>query len=354
MNLKRKFKVIPVLIVFFTLSGVLCGSTPFRSYGNEHLELTGGPGGSVFGQLWGLYHSGSDNVRYNPLRLESDEQHSLFLFHSLLYDQLLTASSGAYVFSFFRDKPTGVMISRVGVDQIPDTRNALLDWGSDGIPGTGDEGEGNGQLDPGERLDYERVSYHSSGITTLSLGTSLRNLFGFETGVTINGIYMNLIAENGLGLTFDLHAMKKGRYVHHLYVLSQLPAGVTAFTDGSVQAYTPWVEGSWTVPVQAGSFRFQPGLTLRYIPGYKRHEGLNIGSLGNVNVRPALYVDYHNRFRVGTAYDDKNLLSIFAGLTLRPLRLEYAYRMHSHAALGNSHLVAISFDPGFLLEESSE
>ena len=28
-----------------------------------------------------------------------------------------------------------------GVSQIPDTRDILLDWGLDGIPGTGDAGE---------------------------------------------------------------------------------------------------------------------------------------------------------------------------------------------------------------------
>ena len=40
-----------------------------------------------------------------------------------------------------------------GVDGIPDTRGALLDWGLDGIFGTFDVGEGNGSLDEGERLD---------------------------------------------------------------------------------------------------------------------------------------------------------------------------------------------------------
>jgi hypothetical protein len=351
MNSRKNSKILALLGTVLIFYGTLYGKTPFRSYGNEHLELTGGPGGSVFGQLWGLYHSGSDNVRYNPPGLEPDEKHPLFLFHSLLYDQLLTASSGAYVFSLFEDKAAGFMISRVGVDNIPDTRSALLDWGEDGIPGTGDDGEGNGILDPGERLDYDRVSYHSSGITTLSLGTALREISGFETGIAVNGIYMNLIAENGLGLTFDVYALKKGSRIHSLYALKQLPLGFTAFTDGSVQLYSPYVEGAWMIPFSLGHFHFQPGVTLRYLPGYKRHEGFNIGSLGNVDVRPAVFLNYHERIQIGTAYDDRNSLSLFAGISLKPIRLEYAFRIHSHTILGNSHLVAVSFDPGFLLEE---
>lgn len=352
MNSRKNSKIFPILAGLLLSVSILSGKTPFRSYGNEHLELTGGPGASVFAQLWGLYHAGSDNVRYNPLALRSEQDHNLFLFHSLLYNQFITASTGAYAFSLFKDKPAGVMISRVGVDHIPDTRSALLDWGSDGMPGTGDEGEGNGLLDPGERLDYNQVSYHSSGITTFALGTALGEIGGFETGVTINTMMMDLIAENGFGLTFDIHALKKGKRVHSLYAVRQLPTGVTAFTDGSVQLYTPYVESAWSMPLTVGPFLVNPGLTVRYMPGYKREEGLNIGSLGNVNFRPGLLIDYRNLLSLGTAYDSRNVFSLFTAISLKPLTLEYAFRMHSHELLGNSHLVAISFDPKFLLEES--
>ncbi len=48
-----------------------------------------------------------------------------------------------------------------GVNGIPDTRNALLDWGNDGVFGTFDPGENNGILDQGERLDANKISYFS-------------------------------------------------------------------------------------------------------------------------------------------------------------------------------------------------
>ncbi len=46
-----------------------------------------------------------------------------------------------------------------GVSGIPDTRNALLDWGNDGVFGTYDPGENNGILDEGERLDANKISF---------------------------------------------------------------------------------------------------------------------------------------------------------------------------------------------------
>jgi len=351
MNLKRNYKILLIFIYILIFSLPVYASV-FRSYGNEHLDLTGGPGGSVFGQLWGLYHGGSDNVRYNPLELKTDFDHNLFLFHSILYNQLLSASTGAYSFPLFADKRAGLMISRISVDQIHDTRSALLDWGMDGIPGTGDEGEGNGILDPGEHLNYDEVTYHNSGITTLSLGTELQDIYGFRTGLTVNGIYMNLIAENGFGLSFDLHAYRSGKHVKSIYAIRQLPFAVTAFTDGSVQMFTPYLEASWVYTLGLGPFSFMPGLTARLLPGYERNEGFNLGKAGNLSLRPALLLDYHSNLRVGTSYDERNSLSVFTQLILKPLTLEYAFRMHSHTILGNSHLVAISFNPAFLLEEN--
>ena len=49
-----------------------------------------------------------------------------------------------------------------GVSGVPDTRNALLDWGNDGVFGTFDPGENNGILDEGERLDANKITYFNS------------------------------------------------------------------------------------------------------------------------------------------------------------------------------------------------
>ena len=46
---------------------------------------------------------------------------------------------------------------RESIGDIPDTRNALLDYGLDGMPNTGDIGENNGILDDGERLDQKKL-----------------------------------------------------------------------------------------------------------------------------------------------------------------------------------------------------
>ena len=48
-----------------------------------------------------------------------------------------------------------------GISKIPDTRDMLLDWGEDGQFGTNDSGEGNGVIDPGERLDNSRIKFFS-------------------------------------------------------------------------------------------------------------------------------------------------------------------------------------------------
>ena len=70
-------------------------------------------------------------------------------------------SSDVLVFSYNKKikTPLSIVILREAVSNIPDTRDLLLDWGEDGMPGTMDFGEANGGLDEGERLDFEKIKY---------------------------------------------------------------------------------------------------------------------------------------------------------------------------------------------------
>ena len=61
---------------------------------------------------------------------------------------------------------------RESIGDIPDTRNALLDYGLDGMPNTGDIGENNGILDDGERLDSEKVNYFNQNQIGLHISKS--------------------------------------------------------------------------------------------------------------------------------------------------------------------------------------
>jgi len=96
-----------------------------------------------------------------------------------------------------------LLVFRGGVSNIPDTRDALLDYGSDGVAGTDDADgtEDNGKLDPGERLSNS-ITYFSTQQYLAELGYS----HSLNQKLAIHGtarlLAHDLYTETGMGLGF--------------------------------------------------------------------------------------------------------------------------------------------------------
>ncbi len=96
------------------------------------------------------------------------------------------------------------LLFRGGVSGIPDTRDALLDFGTDGIAGTNDTdgSEDNGRFDPGERLSINSITYFSTQQFLSELGyTHILNPRLALHG-TARLLYHDLYSESGLGVGF--------------------------------------------------------------------------------------------------------------------------------------------------------
>jgi len=107
------------------------------------------------------------------------------------------------VLSGYRDK-WSLVLFRGGVSGIPDTRDALLDYGSDGLADTQDADgtENNGSLDPGERLSINSISYFSTQQFLAELGYSHLVHPKLALHGTARLLYHDLYAESGFGVGF--------------------------------------------------------------------------------------------------------------------------------------------------------
>jgi len=232
----------------------------YAGYGNDYLNLLRGPGGELYGQAYGLVQYGSENVFLNPARLAETSGKSLYLYHSSWFRNQVSASSAAFSFKL-KDRPLGVMVSRIGITDIPDSRNALLDYGLDGIPGTGDTGEGNGQLDQNEIIDYDGVLFTGIANYSVHLGMPVYQSEKFKIGVNVGLLYTGLIETNGIGLTIDVHAEHHEKWFQALYSIKNLPSAVMVFNNGTAQYYAPQIKAAWLFPIPAGEFSIKPGIS---------------------------------------------------------------------------------------------
>ncbi len=109
----------------------------------------------------------------------------------------------------------------------------------DGIPGTGDAGENNGQLDEGERLDAEQVSYFRQSQWGVHLSTTWQ-IQRWTLGVGIKGFFHALAEHFASGIGMDVGATTsfwKGNTVG--LVLTDATTSLLVWDNGTVERFTP-------------------------------------------------------------------------------------------------------------------
>ncbi len=347
MKMKKHKIIILFILILFAINSIF--AVEYKSFGNEMKELINGPGGELYYGVFGLLHSGSENVNWNPLKMDSKNGNNLYLYHSIWFDNNLTASSVANVFELSKDRNLGIMVSRIAIEDVPDSRNALMDYGADGIPGTNDTGEGNGKFDSGERINYDNVSFNSLSNYIVNVGIPFREILSYETGITMNFYYSNLIAENGIGISFDFFAYKEGKHLHSLYKIQNLPSASTVYTNGEVELYSPNISGNWIMPIQFDNIKINPGISTIFLIAENRDYGINLKGIGNVEIIPSIQIGYREIFNLGFGYREYCGAMIGTEINFKSLNLQYTIK---NSDLGLSHLIAIKFSLLNLLKDN--
>ena len=125
-----------------------------------------------------------------------------------------------------------------GVDGIPDTRGALLDWGLDGIFGTFDIGEGNGSLDEGERLDVDNIKFFSQNIFGL-YGAHSKIFNNWRIGVGLKIILHTIDKQYGIGAGLDIGAFRNYYNTGIGLIVKNLPSSGLIWESGNIEISPP-------------------------------------------------------------------------------------------------------------------
>ena len=131
-----------------------------------------------------------------------------------------------------------VIILYEGVDGIPDTRGALLDWGLDGIFGTFDVGEGNGSLDDGERLDVDKIRFFNQNIFGL-YGAHSKIFNNWRIGFGLKIILHTIDKEFGIGAGLDIGAFRNYNNTGIGLIVKNLPSSGLIWESGNIEISPP-------------------------------------------------------------------------------------------------------------------
>ena len=125
-----------------------------------------------------------------------------------------------------------------GIGNIPNTTSALLDWGYDGQYDTNDNGESNGLIDSGERLDHNKITYFNQRRIGFH-GSSIMKVKNIPIGIGIKILSHSLGNQNAIGVGLDFGFSKSIRNLNIGLVCKNIPASGMLWSNGSIEGTAP-------------------------------------------------------------------------------------------------------------------
>ncbi len=242
------------------------------------------------------------------------------------------------------------LIFRGGVSGIPDTRDALLDYGTDGLADTqdADSTEGNGRLDPGERLSVNSISYFSTQQFLGELGyTHLLNSRLALHG-TARLLYHDLYSESGFGVGFHGGLLYEPINKLQLGVEITDMLGTTLFwSSGLTEVFAPqlYLGADYRLSFQKVPFVLHPVFQLEFSLSGDQAE-LKQGSWGYSG---GLEIVFQEQLHIQLGRNALNQFQVGALIRTRYLDLHYGTGFSELTTIaGQTHRVGVGFKLGEL------
>jgi len=231
-----------------------------------------------------------------------------------------------------------------GIGSIPDTREALMDWGLDGVLGTNDAGENNGILDQGERLDKSKINYFSQ--RQLAFHSSfLRSVNQRKIGVGIKFLNYRLDKHYALGFGLDFGSIFKIGGVDYAMVLRNFPSSGLIWDQGTIEGTTPSFSFGAHLPYNLKKYPVKSHILISFDMNTNKRNLDSQYNLGRLNLESSVGFELKIAERICIRLGRNKLNVITGGLGLKweLFDLDYAFIASNFGlGLGNHHLFTVS------------
>ncbi len=332
---RRSFILLAVAAAFLTISNqFIYAQGTGNKYAGEFLAI--GVGGRPLG-MGGAYVSLVNDVTagyWNPGALSRLDYPQGSLMHDERFGNLVNYDYGSVAIPWGPKISIGLSIIRLGVDNVPNTQNALIDL------------NGNGILDPGERLDYSKITFFNAADWAFILTYSKKQSEKFSYGVNFKVISESVDYGSAWGIGFDAGAVYDVSSKFRVGAnLQDITTTLVAWNTGTKELITPTakVGGSYDIPI-FGSGRLTPAVDFDI-----RFEDRQFASLAHVgpvsaDMHAGLEYGFKNLFAVRVGYNDVKQLTFGAGIKLPKLNIDYSFAKFDNTdQLGNTHRISVMF-----------
>ncbi|MBV6480098.1 MAG: hypothetical protein HGGPFJEG_02932 [Ignavibacteria bacterium] len=331
----RSFILKSILIFFAGLISIQdCYSQGSgNKYAGEFLAI--GVGGRPRG-MGGAYVALVNDVTagyWNPGALSKINYPQFSLMHDAQFGNLVNYDYGSIGIPFGSNASLGISLIRMGIDDISDTRNALIDL------------NGNGILDPGERLDPDKITKFSTSDYAFYVTYAKRQSDKLTFGANLKVIRRNIAEDGAWGLGFDLGATYNPFGSFFLGAnLMDLTTTYLSWSTGKKEVISPTAKIGTAYQVDFLNGKLTPALD--FDVRFENRQSSANANLGPVSfdMHAGLEFSYKNLFSVRTGYNELGNLTLGAGVRFPKIDIDYSFsKFDGLEELGNSHILSLIF-----------
>ncbi len=332
--MKVRASVVMVPLVSL-LSGSAVASTGVAKYAGEFISI--GVGGRALA-MGGAFVALANDVTagyWNPAGLSKINYPQFTLMHDEQFGSLVNYDYGAVAVPFGPTASLGLSVIRLGVDDIPDTRNAGVD------------ANGNLTYDPNQfsRIDPNRVTYFSSADWAFYFTYSKKQSEDFSYGANLKVIRRELgdHSATGLGLDIGLWYTPLERLVLGAN-LQDVTTTFLAWDTGRNELISPTMKVGSAYFIDAFGGRFAPAIDfdIRFENRQYASEA-HVGPV-SLDLHSGMEFQFKNVVALRLGYSDIKQLTIGAGLQLPKLTIDYSFaKFDATDQLGNTHRISMMF-----------
>ena len=325
-------RLLPILVLVFFCTSAVISQTSVAKYAGEFLAI--GVGGRPLG-LGGSYVALASDASagyWNPAGLARIQYPDIMAMHDERFGNLINYDFVAVAIPFQSDMSFGLSLIRLGVDGIPDTRNAWLD------------ANGNGIFDDNTRPDYDKVTYFNAADWAFLFSYARRVSEDLSYGASVKVIRRDLADQSATGIGFDVGVVYSP--VENLFLganAQDITTTLLAWTTGRNELISPTLKIGAAYLFAAFNGRFTPTVDLDV--RFENRQFASAAHLGPISLDPhvGLEFDYRETVALRIGYSDIKQITVGAGLHLNKVDIDYSFATFGSNTndLGDTHRISL-------------
>jgi len=332
--IKKAFYLIAVCLSLTSLSHT---QTVIGKYAGEFMAIGVGGRSSAMGGAFTAVANDVTAGYFNPAGLANLQYPQISLMHEEHFGNLVNYNYAAIALPYGEDMSFGLSVIRLGIDGIPDTRDALIDGVTKNVIYD--------IYNPNARLDPDKIKEFNNADWAFYLSFAKRHSDRFYYGANVKVIRRDLGDVGATGIGFDIGALYNAWDKLFLGAnVQDVTTTLVAWSTGRNELITPTAKIGAAYGIDFSFGRLMPAVDVDVRFENRRFASqFNVGPV-SFDAHAGLEFSYKNILAIRGGYSDIKNVTVGAGIKLPKLNIDYSFAKFAGAKdddLGNSHRISL-------------